>query len=230
MSENLEITRLAFVILAKSHSPTLLNPDFLIRKNIIDEDWKVDSYTFTTEKLSQVVYQNGIIINVNFDQIYFQQNIEETFSQDEILIDDIIIKYLDVLPHVNYTGIVINIVGHILFDSNTEVENYLSNSIFRPGDWKKFLDQQPTMSANLIYKFQDHQISVSVESVQVSKTNEDAAVKKPAILFNCHIQRDFKEYNNNDERLKMIKDRVTDWDIDVNNLIQLINQFVINKD
>lgn len=228
MLAKLQITRLGIVILARNHNPSLLNPDFLKINGIVESDWEVTSPSFTTETISQVIYKNGVRIIVKPDQIAFDQLIKDGYSEDKILLQNVILKYLKALPHVNYQSIGINPMGHIIFETQEDLDHYFSNYLLRPGDWKNFLDKPPSLSGTFTYVFDDHQINISLETVYISEKRDDD--QQLGILFKGNVNRDFELNTASKDKLKPLINKVNLWSEDVNRYIALINQCFLNQE
>ncbi|MGL4498143.1 MAG: hypothetical protein ACRC78_14710 [Planktothrix sp.] len=229
MIKKVQITQVAFVIRAKNHNPSLLTHDFLRINKIVDADWVVTSPVFTTDIISHVVYKNGVTIIVQPDQISFKQSIEGEYSHNKVFLQDLALRYLEVFPDINYSAIEINSIGHIEFQSQEELDNYISDYLLRPGDWKNFLNKKPSLSATLIYSFEDYQINVSIEPVLIYD-DQKATEKNLGILFAGSIHRDFILDHNSEDKLKPIKERVSLWSDDVNCYISLVNDCLLNEE
>jgi hypothetical protein len=229
MLAKLQITRLGIVILARNHNPSLLNPDFLKINEIVGSDWEVTSPSFTTETLSQVIYKNGVRIIVQPDQIAFDQLIKDGYSEDKVLLKNVILKYLDVLPHVNYQSIGINPLGHIIFDSQEDLDDYFSNYLLRPGDWKIFSGKQPSLSGTFTYDFEDHEINILMEAVYISEKGNDDD-QQLGLLFKGNVNRNFESDMASQDKLKLLIDKVNLWSGDVNSYIALINHCFLNQE
>lgn len=229
MVNKLQITRLGVVILARNHNPSLLNPDFLKINKIVESDWEVTSPSFTTDTLSQVIYKNGVRIIVQPDQIAFDQLIKDGYSEDKVLLQNVILKYLDVLPHVNYQSIGINPMGHIIFEAQEDLDDYFCNYLLRPGDWKNFSGEQPSLSGTFTYTFDDHQINISLEAVYISEKRDDDNPQL-GILFKGNVNRDFELDMKPENKLKLLRERVSLWSKDFNCYISLINNCFLNQE
>ncbi|VXD17107.1 hypothetical protein PL8927_550205 [Planktothrix serta PCC 8927] len=229
MLGKLQITHLAFVILARNHNPSLLNPDFLRINKIVNTDWAVTSPTFTTDIISQVVYKNGVTIIIQSDKISFEQLIEGEYSENKVLLQDIALRYLEVFPHINYEALEINPKGHIEFQSQEELDHYISDYLLRPGDWKNFLNKKPSLSATFIYSFEDSQINISIDPVLICD-DKKATEKNLGILFAGNIYREFNLDHSSEDKLKPLNERVSLWSDDVNRYISLVNDCLLNEE
>ena len=141
MIGNIEITQFSISILARNNNPTILNPDFLKINQIVPYDWETSSPIFTTEEFSRVTYKNNIAIATTPDRLILNQVI---ISDDfQLIIPEIAIKYLEILPHVDYYALVINFMSHVTNQNSEEIDNYLREFFLCPGEWKRFKNTLP---------------------------------------------------------------------------------------
>ena len=227
MFKQLQITRVSFIILSRNNNPSLLTPDFLRNNKIVKDDWVVDS-TFTTDRVSQTVYENEFRIFMQPDRVLFEQFIEDGYSKDKFELKEVVYNFLEALPHINYTALGINPFGHIIFDSQEELDDYIFNHIILPGDWKKFNQQNPEISMVFKYPFEDYNIQVSIENVGVYETKKKT--ENLGVLFEGNIHREFDAQQKNEDRLQSLKNRVELWADDVDTYISLINDCFLKID
>lgn len=121
----------SIVFTAHANNPTILNKDFLQFNEIVDKEWKLKNPPICTEPFAQVHFKNDIAITSQLDKIIFKVDKtpidEESFKQ----IHQIAKKYLDLIQHVNYTGVGIN--SNLLFEIPNDVGSpeYLINHFFK---------------------------------------------------------------------------------------------------
>ena len=221
MPKELQITNLSFVILARSHNPSLLNPDFLKVNNIIGNDWVTMSPTFSTEQLSQVVFNNGINLALQPDRLTINQDFEHKFDFKDVLLADIASKFLETLPHVNYMALGINPTGHIIFETETELNDFVLTKLLRDGDWKNFNGIQPEVAFSFSYSLEKKDIQVSINDVIVS--NRETKEKESGILFSGNIHYDFTAELSLDQKLSFLRERLSLWKNDLDDYYSLVN-------
>jgi hypothetical protein len=107
----LEVTQLSIVIAAESNNPSILNPDFLKYNGIVSDDWQSADRTVTTGVISQVTYENGVSIVSEPNKINFVERIGDG-DYGSLQVPAIAQKYIETLPHVKYTAIGNNPIGH----------------------------------------------------------------------------------------------------------------------
>ena len=106
MSKSIQIQELAIAITAKNLNPNIVNLDFLKYSNIISSDWEVARPPVYTKNLTQLVFQNGIVIVAQPNRIVFAEAIDtDTKDIQELQISQLAAKYVEKLPNVEYQAI-----------------------------------------------------------------------------------------------------------------------------
>lgn len=226
MFGTLEITKFSIVIVARNNNPSILNPDFLKINKIIADDWETTSPIFTTEQLSQVVYKNQISIQVQPDKLIFNEAINNNNFQG--LIPNIARKYLEVLPHVNYSALGINIISHVIAENSDEIDNYFGEYILRSGDWKKYQNVSPNPSFSLNYPLENCQINISISPAKIESQEADYQ-HKSVILFTGNIHRDFSDLKDLEKQREKLKQYLGSWENDLKDYQNIINQCLLNQ-
>ena len=118
------------VVTAEFHNPSILNPDFLVSKEIVPEDWEV-SETITTPSVSIVSYNQGIQWTVDQSKLTVVENCESSFRND-YCVYALVNAYLAKLPHVPYRSLGLNCVVSI---NQSDPEQWLIQQFLQLGPW-----------------------------------------------------------------------------------------------
>ena len=104
----------SIVITAQNHNPTILNPDFLIRNEIVPADWPLDRDRpiLTTPVHSTLCFGVGVCFNIDPDRLSISDSAP---TGDVFPVPEIATKYLETLPHVNYRALGINFDKALVF-------------------------------------------------------------------------------------------------------------------
>ena len=133
------------VVTAEFHNPSILNPDFLVSKEIVPEGWEV-SETITTPSVSVVSYSQGIQWRVDQSQLNVVENCESSF-RDNYRVYGLVNAYLAKLPHVPYRSLGLNCVVSI---KQSDPEQWLTQQFLQSGPWlegePKVLGMEPKFS------------------------------------------------------------------------------------
>ncbi len=97
------------VVTAEFHNPSILNPDFLVSREIVPSDWVVTE-AVTTPPVSIVRYDNGIQWTVDQSNLTVTELCESPF-RDNYHVYGLVNAYLSKLPHVPYRSLGLNCVA-----------------------------------------------------------------------------------------------------------------------
>lgn len=203
----------SIVVVASDCNPTILNPDFLERTNIVPEswDWKVSKPVITTPPISIVTYNNSVSISVEpnkFQVVHSLFNVSPINSK----CPDIAIKYIEVLPHVRYTS-----VGHN-FQCLVELSNpekFLMDRFLKSGKWNSKEHHLKEISLNLVYPIESGRLNVRMESATIKKVKEveeEGLEEIRGILVYSNYHRDCEGYPSAEQIKGFITNVEKDWD------------------
>ena len=94
------------VVTAQFHNPSILNPDFLVSREIVPADWTV-AETLTTPPVSVVKYENGVEWSVDQSRLTVAEKSGPAFGVS-YHVHPLVIAYLQKLPHVPYRSLGLN--------------------------------------------------------------------------------------------------------------------------
>lgn len=125
------LIQFSIVFTAQANNPTILNKDFLQFNKIVGKEWELKSPPICTEPFAQVNFKNDIAIISQLDKIIFKVDKKPIDNESFEQIYQISKKYLNLIPHVNYTGVGIN--SNLLFEISNEIgsADYLINHFFK---------------------------------------------------------------------------------------------------
>ena len=118
------------VVTAEFHNPSILNPDFLVSREIVPSDWVVTE-AVTTPPVSIVQYDNGIRWTVEQSNLTVTEICESTF-RDNYRVYELVSAYLCKLPHVPYRSLGLNCVASLKQDHPAE---WLIQRFLKLGPW-----------------------------------------------------------------------------------------------
>ncbi len=223
MEKKINIQEIAVVIVAKSNNPSILNPDFLKHNNIVPKGWELSENPIATEPLSQVKFKNNISIIAQFEKLIFSEAVGGK-AVKKYLAPNIAKKYIQVLPHVDYTAVGINIKGHVIADTPAEAENYAINTLVAEGAWKNFFKVQTIALPKFIYALPDGRLTINVENAFLPSEDESLV---PVVTFGSNMHREIGG-SNTDELIKNISIVLDGYSKDVESYTSLINAGFLN--
>lgn len=108
MSENppFSLHSVSVVVTAQFHNPSILNPDFLVSREIVPADWTV-AETLTTPPVSIVKYENGVEWSVDQSRLTVAEKSGHAVG-DSYRVHRLVTAYLQKLPQVPYRSLGLN--------------------------------------------------------------------------------------------------------------------------
>ena len=176
----MDITQFSVVIVAETHNPTILNPDFLRHNGITDQRWQpVEEEVFTTPILSRVGFDNGFLITADPSRVVFEQ------SGDPLLPESLACAsaakgYLKTVPHVPYRALGTNLTCAVRNSSICHVSNALKSD----GAWMSFQSVVPRFELKAIYEMTDKRVTLDIQEGSEATAH-----------CRINIHRDIKEPN-----------------------------------
>lgn len=212
-----EITLFEFsvVIAANFNNPAILNPDFLLYNEIVDNRYEVNDSPITTPAFSQVKFNNGISVSSSPDQVVFQQK-GDKLSSNDICSPSIAMRYLKCVPHVSYSAIGINPKGFSIKQS----ENHVLNMLREGGSWIRFKDISPAVNLKTTYDFGDRKIALEISRSHQLTTSKNIA----GTVFQANFHHESKGQNVG-SRINHLISILESWKRDLDNFFDLVNKY-----
>jgi hypothetical protein len=177
----IEMTQFSVVVLAQAHNPSILNPDFLINNKIVDPSL-TPSNVLCTPPVASVVFAEGISITAEFEKLQFIDSDMQRIPNDSP-IPSIACRYIDALPHVNYTAAGINFSGHYRFADPETVRKFILDKFIKDGPWLNQKDEILSVGINLVYSSGNVKRALNISPGEYKK-------EVPIVLvrYNHHFQ------------------------------------------
>lgn len=157
---SVKLDNVNIVILSDGNNPRLLNKDFLERNNIVPKEWKVKD-VLVTPPFAHVSYDNGVQVLVEENKIQFQAS-----KPDDLIwmreLPKIAVSYMNILPHVSYRAVGINMIYLSDEPRGIEAEQALIKNLLRVGPWRKYNQGVTGAVLELQYRTAQPQMNVKI--------------------------------------------------------------------
>jgi hypothetical protein len=127
------IVETSIVIVGEDCNPSILNPDFLRVQGIVPQDWgwELADAPLTTRNLSTVAYDSQVTLMVEPNRFQVKDGSGSAPDPDSRILH-IARRYIEVLPHVRYTGVGNNFQR---FFAVEDPVGFLRERFIKPGPW-----------------------------------------------------------------------------------------------
>jgi hypothetical protein len=215
VERDLKIPELAIAVAAENHNPTVLNPDFLKYNEIVPKDWTLVGDPITTPVVSQVAYDEQVAIAAQADKVVFSRSNGDIRDPDGPDVAELAARYVTTLPHVDYTGLGINIQGHVVIPEGMQAAKaQIISRYTAAGPWADFADGLDEATVSFSYRRGRSTLRVSISPALYTddsgKDGEETSEGVPVIHYGGSSQTEIVG-NLREDRLKDLLSVLGNW-------------------
>ena len=198
------------VIVAQAHNPSILNPDFLVRRSIVPEawGWQVGAPVVCTPPLAQVPYLSGISLICDPNKLQIvdaSQKLDPPTSK----VGQIAEAYVTTLPHVPYTSVGVNFSAAVV---NDDPDGFLVERFLKDGAWNKSPDRVNAVDLRLVYPLDGGHLRVSLDSGEIEDLASGALGRHRVVVVGGNFHHDCSGANRADDLLPFLRRVSGFWD------------------
>ena len=211
-SPGLLLRSVSVVVIAQSHNPSILTPDFLRSEEIVPSEWEV-AEAVSLPPVSFVRFQNGIQWVLDDSRLNVTENCSSSF-QDLYEIHQSVSKYLSRLPHVPYRDLGLN------WSVSIELANpdkWLTRQFLKPGPWDQDILHPIRMIPKFILTYDDVVLNVAF-SGQVTPPRSSTA----EVVVQCNVHHD------GPHNAAELREAIGKWNIHQKTIIDAMNILLRN--
>jgi hypothetical protein len=204
----LKLLNFSIVVVAEHHNPTILNPDFLARNNIVPDEWSwnLREDCFSTPPLAQVKYENGVSLLCEQSKLQVVDG-GESVDPAESLVDAIAVSYLRTLPHVRYMGLGVNFKAMLPCEHPSSA---LTDRFLKKGPWSSPEQQMEDMGLRLVFAIDHGRLRLSLDAGEIRSEEEQDA--QTAILAGANFHHDLSDDAAVDQVEQIVKQKSEYWE------------------
>ena len=205
-----QFVEFSLVVLANDHNPTILNPDFLLRNQIVDNswEWNIVGQPITTPGFSTVAYDSNVTVTV--EPVKLQVTETSKVSIEDSHICEAVSNYVKALSQVQYTAVGINFtqITYIDDEAITDEVMHLIDRFLKDGEWNTADNQLQGIGLKFLYEIEGGVVTISID--KGSKPDID----RPFIVTQANFHRGLNvaEMPTSDRVLKHLEGIKDDWD------------------
>jgi hypothetical protein len=189
----IKLLNCSIVLAARTHNPSIINPDFLERTGIVLPEWglKVAPDPISTPPLSQVAYEGGIRLFCDPGKVQIIDD-RNDITPETSKVMAIAAAYVSVLPHVPYTAVGINFTASY---ERSDARARLTDQFLKAGPW---CDELDSIGLRLHYHVTSALLRLSLEVADVVDAGiENETETKPAIIADANYHHERGESSDN---------------------------------
>lgn len=226
MSTAIAMQELSIVVVAPGQGPSIVNLENLVFNGTIPKDWELAREPLYTPQMVQLVFQNSIAITAQANRVVFSETIADK-SPSDIQIPQLIRRYIQSFPGLEYEAIGINPMGHVdMGGSEYAVRRYMNETLMSPGPWQSIGEVPAQLQLNFRYTLAESQLNLTVS--EVGLRNEDELVSK-VLLFAGNFQY-LIGGSSSSERTRMMLKSLEQCESDLSFFTETINTKFLGTD
>lgn len=195
------------VVVANDHNPTILNPDFLDRQDIVPAEWgwKVAGNPITTPPFAVVPYDNGVTVTVETNRLQVT-HARGTPESSKIL--GMARKYVEILPHVRYSAVGINFRS---LAEHAEPNAFLKERFLKSGRWDSDAHALQGMGLKFVYLLDEARINLTMDSWVSTEISEGQSKESSGVLVYANFHSDCHGYPTADQAIAHLSNAEKNW-------------------
>ena len=204
------LVQFSAVVLGQSHNPTILNPDFLEREEIVPKkwNWEVDrGQTVITPPLAVVRYENQVSVTVEPNRLQVV-DLGDINNPNESRVPEIARRYVETLKHVPYTAVGLN------FRTVAEVPNpggYLREQFLNAGRCDTDRHKLSAVGLRLVYQIEGCKLMLSLDAGRGKRRDQEGGEESDIIIANANFHRDCDQVSRHEQVLRYLGGVSEDW-------------------
>jgi hypothetical protein len=176
---SLILQELGIVVAMQQPNPNLVTAEFLKLSGIIPLDWQLAREPLNNDKISQLLFTNGVSIVAEPNRIMFGENIGDK-DINTLTVATIAQKYLDIFKLAQYSAIGINIRSYSPQSTIGSATEYINQQLLGNGNWQKYGTAPVQAALNLVYTLEGRQLNLDVAAAGIQFAEQEIT---PVILF-----------------------------------------------
>jgi hypothetical protein len=214
---SLILQELGIVVAMQQPNPNLVTAEFLKLSGIIPLDWQLAREPINNDKISQLLFTNGVSIVAEPNRIMFGENIGDQ-DINTLTVATIAQKYLDIFKLAKYSAIGINIRSYSPQPTIQSATEYINQQLLGNGNWQKYGTAPVQAALNLVYTLAGRQLNLDVAAAGIQFAEQEIT---PVILFSGNFSYNLapSETTNN---LAAAHQVLATWQTDLSAYCELI--------
>ncbi len=210
---------LAIVVAVKTQNPAILNEDFLKQSGIVPTDWKLARDPIYTDRVAQIVFENGFSIAAQPDRVMFLEAVGDK-EISSISAGKVAQKYVETLKLADYQAVGINFRSYAAYETSAAASEYINTQLLAAGNWQKYGEVPVRASLNLVYDFTDRQLNLSINEASIQFPEQPLT---SVVLFAANYSYDISK-TEAEAKATAISKVIGNWQQDLSECTNLITE------
>lgn len=188
-------TTFSIVVAANDYNPTILNPDFLAKNEIVPDawGWKLIGLPLTTPPFATVSYDSQVSVTVDPKKLLI---FDGSAPPSKSKIGKLVKKYVETLPHVRYSAVGFNF-SNFIEDSGSKA--LLERLFFKKGAGLVPNNELQDLGVSFVYSLDGGKISLTLNSATQARQTDNQSI--PGVAISANFHRDCTIYPSSEQVL-----------------------------
>ncbi|MCC5641340.1 hypothetical protein LC593_37220 [Nostoc sp. CHAB 5844] len=192
---------------------------------IVPSDWELARQPVFTNNVVQIAYTSGVNIVAEPHRIMFLETVEGK-ELTEVRIPEIVRKYVQALPNLEYEAVGINPRSYITFEQQQDAGKYFSETLLSPGGWQEIGQAKVRASLNLAYTLERSPFYLGINEAAIRQEDETMT---PIVMFNGSFSYELAGENSSEYVVRLLQ-VINNWQADLEIYQEIItNKFIAKK-
>jgi hypothetical protein len=169
---SLILQELGIVVAMQQPNPNLVTAEFLKLSGIIPLDWQLAREPLNNDKISQLLFTNGVSIVAESKRIMFGENIGDK-NINTLTVATIATKYLDIFKLAQYSAIGINIRSYSPQSTIGSATEYINQQLLGNGNWQQYGTAPVQAALKLVYTLEGRQLNLDVAAAGIQFAEQE---------------------------------------------------------
>lgn len=214
---SLILQEVGIVVAMQQPNPNLVTAEFLKLSGIIPPDWQLARQPLNTDKISQLLFTNGVSINAEPNRIMFGETIGDK-NINTLTIAQIAENYLNIFKLAQYQAIGINIRSYSPQVNSIAATQYINHQLLSDGSWQNYGTAPIQAALNILYTLKGRQLNLEIAAAGIQFSEQEIT---PVILFSGNFSYNLTA-SENSNNLGAADSILANWQTDLSAYCELI--------
>jgi hypothetical protein len=229
---SLILQEIGIVVAMQQPNPNLVTAEFLQLSGIVPLDWQLAREPINNDRVSQLLFTNGVLITAEPNRIMFGENIGDSLrdgkaerDMNTLTVATIAQKYVSIFKLAQYAAVGINIRSYSPQASIQNATQYINHQLLADGAWQNYGTSPVNAALNLVYSLLGRELYLDIRATGVQSRNQEVT---PAILFSGNFNYNLTNSQSGDN-LATVTQIIANWQADLSAYCQLITDCFLSS-
>ncbi len=214
---SLILQEIGIVVAMQQPNPNLVTAEFLQLSGIVPLDWQLAREPINNDRVSQLLFTNGVSIVAEPNRIMFGENIGDR-DINTLTVATIAHKYVSIFKLAKHSAIGINIRSYSPQASIQNATQYINHQLLADGAWQNYGVAPVRAALKLVYTLPDRELNLDIEAAGMQFNDAEIT---PVIMFSGNFIYNLSNAASGDS-LSATSQVLTNWQTDLSAYCELI--------